>query len=176
MLHEMSTDNQFYAITVCRIEPENNTHLVLEAFSRQTELPLVAVGNWKNSEYGLGLLEKYAGFPHIHLLDPIYDSEKINALRSNAFVYVHGHSAGGTNPSLVEAMFLSLPVFAFDCVYNRYTTENQCVYWSNADELYAYISQYENAKLAGIGKNMKLIADNRYRWNTIVAKYESLFA
>jgi hypothetical protein len=72
-------------------------------------------------------------------------------------------------------MFLSLPVFAFDCIYNRYTTENKCVYWSNADELYAYISHYENAGLAGIARNMKIIADNRYRWNTIVAKYESLF-
>jgi glycosyltransferase involved in cell wall biosynthesis len=171
----MSRDKQFYAITVCRIEPENNTHLVLDAFSRQTELPLIAVGNWKNSGYGFSLFEKYVKFTHIHLLDPIYDSEKINSLRSNAFVYIHGHSAGGTNPSLVEAMFLSLPVFAFDCVYNRYTTENQCVYWSNADELYACISQCGNTVLSGMGKNMKLIADNRYRWNTIVSKYESLF-
>jgi glycosyltransferase involved in cell wall biosynthesis len=175
MLHEMPENNRPYAITVCRIEPENNIHLVLDAFSHQTELPLVAVGNWKNSDYGLSLLAQYAGFSHIHLLDPIYDFEKINALRSNAFVYVHGHSAGGTNPSLVEAMSLSLPVFAFDCIYNRYTTENQCIYWSNSDELCAYISRCEKARLDGIAKNMKSIADHRYRWNIIISKYESLF-
>jgi glycosyltransferase involved in cell wall biosynthesis len=164
-----------YAISVCRIEPENNMHFILEAFSRQIILPMVAVGNWKNSGYGLALIEKYKVFNHIHLLDPIYDAEQINFLRSSAFLYVHGHSAGGTNPSLVEAMFLGLPVFAFDCVYNRYTTENQCVYWSNTDELYCNITHYEISKLDDIGKNLKAIADKRYCWDSIVSKYEALF-
>jgi glycosyltransferase involved in cell wall biosynthesis len=164
-----------YAISVCRIEPENNTYLILEAFSRQDELPLAMVGNWKNSGYGLSLFQRYGGFPHIYLFEPIYEAEKINCLRSRAAIYIHGHSAGGTNPSLVEAMFLGLPVFAFDCVYNRHTTENQCVYWSNVDELYNKITLYNELRLDSIGKNMKVIAENRYRWNTIVAKYEALF-
>jgi hypothetical protein len=72
-------------------------------------------------------------------------------------------------------MFLGLPVFAFDCVYNRYTTENQCVYWSNTDELYYNITHYEIFKLDDMGKNLKKIADKRYCWNTIVSKYEALF-
>ena len=61
------------------------------------------------------------------MLDPVYDLHRVNWLRSHAAVYIHGHSAGGTNPSLVEAMCLGLPVFAFDCVYNRATTENRCL-------------------------------------------------
>ena len=164
-----------YAVSVCRIEPENNTHLILEAFSRQTKMPLVIVGNWKNSGYGLSLLQQYSSFSNIHLSDPIYNPEKINFLRSSAFLYVHGHSAGGTNPSLVEAMFLGLPILAFDCVYNRYTTENQCLYWSDADELYTYIANYENAKSDAMGKSMKQIAERRYKWEKITAKYEKLF-
>ena len=164
-----------YAISVCRVEPENNLQLILEAFSWQTKIFLVIVGNWKNSNYGLSLLRKYENFQHIHLLDSIYDSDKINSLRSQAFVYVHGHSAGGTNPSLVEAMFLELPILAFDCVYNRYTTENKCVYWSNSDELYKYITQHEESELDNIKKTMKLIADRKYRWSIIVSKYEVLF-
>ena len=164
-----------YAITVCRIEPENNIHCILEAFARQTKMPLVIVGDWKSSDYGLSLLGKYGSDSNIHLLGPIYNSERINFLRSNAFMYIHGHSAGGTNPSLVEAMFLGLPVFAFDCVYNRYTAENQCMYWSNVDELYGYITYYENVRLSEIGANMKQIAEKRYRWENIVSKYEALF-
>jgi glycosyltransferase involved in cell wall biosynthesis len=165
-----------YAISVCRIEPENNIHVFLDAFSRQKNMPLVVVGNWQSSNYGLQLLGAYTQFTHIFLSDPIYEPGKLNFLRSRACVYIHGHSAGGTNPSLVEAMFLGLPVFAFDCVYNRYTTENQCLYWSNVDELYTYVTQWDKLQLHQMGKKMKMIADARYRWAGIVSKYEALFA
>jgi glycosyltransferase involved in cell wall biosynthesis len=165
-----------FAISVCRIEPENNIHIILEAFSLQKDMPLVIVGNWQGSNYGLRIYQSYVQFANIYLLDPIYNSKKINFLRSRACLYIHGHSAGGTNPSLVEAMFLELPIFAFDCVYNRYTTENQCAYWSNVDELYAYITQRDKLQLGQMGKRMKMIADNKYRWTNIVSKYEALFS
>lgn len=164
-----------YAITVCRIEPENNINYILQAFSKQAKISLVMIGNWKNSDYGLELLNKYSQLAHIHLLDPVYDAERINFLRSHALVYIHGHSAGGTNPSVIEAMFLGIPIFAFDCTYNRYTTENQCIYWSNPDELYHYILQIDTLNLNDIGEKMKLVADDKYRWKIIASEYEALF-
>jgi glycosyltransferase involved in cell wall biosynthesis len=164
-----------YAVSVCRIEPENNIHFILEAFSRQKYMLLVVIGNWQNSNYGSNLLKIYNRFKNIFLLDPIYESNELNFLRSHACLYIHGHSAGGTNPSLVEAMFLGLPVFAFDCVYNRYTTENQCVYWASVDKLYTYIIQRDKLQLGQMGKKMKMIADNKYRWDGIVSKYEALY-
>lgn len=124
-----------YSVTVCRIEPENNIHVILEAFSKMPDEPLVFVGNWQKSDYGRSLKEKFSAFKNIHLLDPIYEPHTVNFLRSNARIYIHGHSAGGTNPSLVEAMNLSLPILAFDCVYNRATTEEKCLYWKNAEDL-----------------------------------------
>jgi glycosyltransferase involved in cell wall biosynthesis len=164
-----------YAISVCRIEPENNIHVILKAFSLQKDMPLVVVGNWQDGNYGSRVYQTYVQFANIFLLDPIYNSAKINFLRSHAYLYIHGHSAGGTNPSLVESMFLGLPVFAFNCVYNRYTTENQCLYWSNVDELYSYIAQWDKLQLQQMGKKMKMIADSKYRWANIVEKYEALF-
>jgi len=164
-----------YAITICRIEPENNIHIILDAFSRQIELSLVFIGNWKNSKYGLNLIKKYSNNKNIYMLDPIFDQNKLFFLRSNSFLYIHGHSVGGTNPSLIEAMFYTLPILAFNCIYNKYTTENKCLYWSNADELFQIITNYDKKMLKIIGKDMKSITDKRYKWNIIVSKYEKLY-
>lgn len=92
-----------FAFALCRIEPENNVHLILESFS-QTNTKLTFVGNWNSSEYGKLLKKKYSTFDNITILDPIYDINALSVLRSECRFYVHGHSAGGTNPSLVEMM------------------------------------------------------------------------
>jgi glycosyltransferase involved in cell wall biosynthesis len=164
-----------YAITVCRFEPENNIDIILNAFSRQDKVSLKLVGNWRNSKYGIKLFDSYKKYNHIILLDPIYDRKKVDMIRSSAFLYIHGHSAGGTNPSLVEAMYLGLPVYAFDCIYNRYTTEDKCMYWSTSDELFELICNLDNIVLENIGMNMKAIAEKRYTWDLIVKKYEDMF-
>ncbi|WP_252371300.1 DUF1972 domain-containing protein, partial [Escherichia coli] len=95
----------FY-LTICRIEPENNIHIILEAFS-QTNHNLKLIGNWHSSIYGKELFEKYSRFSNIELIHPIYELEKLYVLRETCCGYIHGHSAGGTNPSLVEAMHFS---------------------------------------------------------------------
>ena len=146
-----------YAVTVCRIEPENNVHKIIESFSHTPEKQLVIVGNWKNSEYGENLKDNYSKFENIHLLDPIYESHEINWIRSNASLYVHGHSAGGTNPSLVEAMNFGLPILAFDCVYNRATTQDECLYWSTEEDIIDLVNNSES-KFDAIANKMKEIA------------------
>lgn len=163
-----------YSVTVCRIEPENNIHIILEAFSKMPENHLVMVGNWENGEYGSKLKNKYSKFTNIHLLDPIYEGHTINWIRSNANIYIHGHSAGGTNPSLVEAMNLGLPVLAFDCVYNRSTTENECLYWKNSNDIIK-IFENNNTNYDSISKKMKEIGENEYAWKSIAEKYNSLY-
>jgi putative lipase involved disintegration of autophagic bodies len=69
------------------------------------------------------LKEKYISHENIFLLDPIYDQHILNRIRSNCYLYIHGHSAGGTNPSLVEAIYLGLPILAFGVEYNKETTK-----------------------------------------------------
>lgn len=164
-----------YAFSVCRIEPENNVHLILEAFSKMPDHELKFVGNWKLSEYSKLLWEKYSSFKNITLLDPVYDPHQLANLRNNANLYLHGHSAGGTNPSLVEAMYSNLPIVAFDVPYNRCTTENQAVYFSAVDELMEKVtsfSQIEKERMAGA---LRAIASRRYRWDVIAEKYSRLF-
>ncbi len=160
-----------YAIKVCRIEPENNIHIVLDAFAAMDNYNLVVVGNWNASEYGIALREKYSTGKNIIMLDPIYNQRDINMLRSNAVVYVHGHSAGGTNPSLVEAMHLHLPVIAFGVNYNRTTTEGKALYFRTSEDLKKIVSGVRLRELKQTGAAMGAIADRRYKWSVIAGKY-----
>jgi glycosyltransferase involved in cell wall biosynthesis len=160
-----------YAFKVCRIEPENNVHVILEAFSKCEVLPLVMVGNWDKSSYGKDLKNQYSQFVHLHLLDPIYNQEKLDTLRSNATLYIHGHSAGGTNPSLVEAMYLGLPIVSYGVSYNRVTTENRALYFMNMEELIEILRNLQEVQLFKMGAELAEIAHRRYVWKNIAFKY-----
>lgn len=158
-----------YAISVCRIEPENNCHVILDAFSK-TETPLVYIGNWERSEYGKTLKRKYSTYSNLIIHDPEYDLDVLYALRANARLYIHGHSAGGTNPSLVEAMFFGKPIFAFDVIYNRATTDNKAYYFKKSADI---IELLQNGGLEG--ESMKFLAESKYTWKQIAAQYEALY-
>lgn len=173
VLSDYSLSGVEYSFSLCRIEPENNVHITLEAFKRSGK-DLVFVGNWERSQYGKELHEKYGNLSNIRLLSPIYDLKVLNVLRSHCRFYIHGHSAGGTNPSLVEAMFFQKPILAFNVIYNRETTENKAHYFANVEELQeqlerGYISFASNAE------HMGEIARRRYRWVVIARQYEDLY-
>jgi glycosyltransferase involved in cell wall biosynthesis len=163
-----------YAFSVTRIQPDNNIDMILDAFSGQEAMPFVMVGNWNNSSYGLKTKSKYQNRGKLILLDAIYDREKLDVLRSNCTIYIHGHSAGGTNPSLVEAMYLGLPVFAYASGYNEYTTENKALYFNNLQELIHLISNYKEVDLKAVGDELETIANKKYRWKIVAEKYKEL--
>ena len=164
-----------FALALCRIEPENNVHMILDAFSNK-ETNLVFVGNWENSEYGRKLKSRYVDHPTIKILSPVYDPSALKAIRERASIYVHGHSAGGTNPSLVEMMHFGIPVFAYDCSFNHYTTEDKALFFTNADDLSLQISTLKHLQAKEIGKHMQSIAENNYTWEKVGAAYFDLLS
>lgn len=164
-----------YAFKVCRIEPENNIHIVLEAFREVDNMMLVMVGNWENSNYGKELRKEYSGYSNIILIDPIYNLEILDVFRSNCSIYLHGHSAGGTNPSLVEAMQLGVPIMAFDINYNRETTLNKALYFKSSEDLSLKVSAASDDLLDQVAVKMRDIARFKYSWNVISEKYLNAF-
>jgi glycosyltransferase involved in cell wall biosynthesis len=163
-----------YAFTVTRIQSDNNIEMILESFLNQNALPLVIVGNWDNSDYGRQLKQRFHGKKNLILLDAIYDRKKLDILRSNCAIYIHGHSAGGTNPSLTEAMYLGLPVFAFASGYNEHTTNNKAIYFKNGKELVSLIINCQSYPLKQIGAELKEFAKVHYVWKNIADQYKQV--
>ncbi|RYG39215.1 MAG: DUF1972 domain-containing protein [Burkholderiales bacterium] len=163
-----------YALALCRIEPENNIQMILEAFADNPHVPLVFIGNWMRSEFGRELKARYGDNPSLRLLDPIYDVASLRTIREGARFYVHGHSAGGTNPSLVEMMHFGKTTAAFDCVFNRETTDNQALFFANAEELRAIMARSMTQDDASCGEAMLHLARERYTWARVGEAYFAL--
>ena len=163
-----------YTFSVCRIEPENNIEMIVDAFSELKSHSLVMVGNWSNSEYGRAICDRFSACENLYLLDPIYDLGKLRMLRSQAFLYVHGHSAGGTNPSLVEAMHFGIPILAFDCDFNRSTTADKALFFNSSSSLKDGILSMSPELSGRVGSDMLDLARERYTWGVVAEQYFSL--
>lgn len=135
-------------LTVCRIEPENNIEMVIQGALRSGLAQHRIIGNWDNSDYGRSLREKYAGEPRIAMLDPVYDQTLLGRYREECDIYIHGHSVGGTNPSLVEILFYDCAIFCFDVEYHHQTAGACAQYFADADHLARAIDQARPVDLA----------------------------
>lgn len=158
-----------YAISVCRIEPENNSEMICQSFAKTGE-KLLFIGNWDHSEYGSRLKAEYGKIPTMSILDPVYDLDELYVLRKNSCRYIHGHSAGGTNPSLVEAMFFGKMILAYDVPYNRETTGGLASYFKTEDDLSELLEKpYKE------GTPLRNYAHQHYTWAEISRQYEQLY-
>lgn len=168
-------ENNNYAFKVCRIVPENNIDLILNAFSKRPDKKLILVGNWSFSNYGISIRQNFSEFKNLILLDPIFDQEILDELRCNCSIYIHGHSVGGTNPSLVEAMHLGLFIAAFNVDYNVETTDGGALYFSNENDLLEIIDNYDTLDVESYKSKMLSISKRRYLWSDITEKYAKVF-
>lgn len=169
ILDRYGLESKKYGVSIFRVEPENNCHIILEAYAENGQ-EFVFIGNWERSAYGRKLREKYQRYGNIHLIDSIYDSDTLYTIRKNARLSVHGHSAGGTNPSLVEAMFFGHPILAYDVEYNRATTRGSAYYFKDATELKTLLDREDLH-----GEELRRIAERVYRWSDIVKRYEEIY-
>ena len=166
-----STGNVGYFLTIARATPENNLELIANAVI-ETRMQWKLVSNFKNNRYGEALKKKYSGYKNIECINAIYDETKLHQIRSNCKAYIHGHSAGGTNPSLVEIMFYPKPVFCYNATFNISTTFGMAKYFSNSSDLAGLLINVD-----GFSHSLEMLkkAQTEYDWNKICAEYESLF-
>ncbi len=164
---------QTFVLAISRIVPENNIDMILEAFTVDAGPHLVYVGNWQNSAYGRELQSRYAGQQRLTLLDPIYDVAGLGFLRARAVACVHGHSVGGTNPALVEALYWAPRILAFDCGFNRATLKGQFSYWRDVLGLRQLLANLDRLPAPDATRLREL--REHYRWAHIAESYALAF-
>ncbi|WP_424348208.1 DUF1972 domain-containing protein [Kocuria sp. CH-021] len=170
-----------YHLVVARMEPENHVHLIVNAYTRsRSTRPLVIVGTAPYAaEYIDAIRRTATADPRIRLVGGIWNQELLDQLYGNALSYVHGHSVGGTNPSLLRAMGAGTPTLAFDVVFNRGVLDHLGRYFKTEDELTQLFEEMEATapgELQRIGAGLRQRASVQYDWNTVTDGYERLAA
>ncbi len=164
-----------YYVSVSRAQVDNNLHILLEAFAGMPDKKLVLVSNFGVSSYGEELYARYKSFPNMVLIPGIYNPEELNAVRSNAKVYIHSHSRCGTPPSLCEAMNLGLPVFSFDVEVNHEVTADKAFFFSTAAELAQLVRNTTDSQLAAMAADSYARARAELTWEHIWEQYSDVF-
>lgn len=167
-----------YYLVVTRIEPDNNTdHIVREYRRLKTDRPLIIVGSARYPSAFSRALEAEAD-DRVRLVGGVYDADVLNALYQNAFVYLHGHEVGGTNPALLRAMAAGACCTALDTVFSREVLGEHGRYFSfKAGDMAARLAALEAAPqtVAELGQALRERAWQRYRWDAVTAGYAELF-
>ena len=170
-----------YALVVARPVPENSILEIVTAYSsKPRDYRLVALGDYHPDQNGYHAAVIQAAGPGVIFPGAIYDRDTLEALRFNARLYVHGHTVGGTNPSLVEALGSGMAVLAHDNVYNRWVAGPEMRYFSDTqscaeamDDLLTSSSAPENVLAA-----MRAAARERFietfTWPMVLDAYEKL--
>jgi len=158
-----------YDLAIARIVPENNIETILNAYNNSSH-DLVFIGNWMTSKYSKSLYRKRWS-KNINLFMPDFNELRLTSLRKSCRYYVHGHSAGGTNPSLVEALSIGCNILCFNINFNRVILSRLGSYWKCEKELKSLIDSNINSDYDKIVKYYL----NNFDWKKIVTKYELLY-
>ncbi|NOZ13587.1 MAG: glycosyltransferase family 1 protein [Acidobacteria bacterium] len=167
-----------YYMVVARLEPENNIEMVLDgAVEAAAGIPFLVVGNHR-TKYGIRLKRRYENENVIRFLGGIYNYEKLTELRRHCRLYFHGHSVGGTNPSLLEAMASGARICAHDNPFNRAVLEDGGEYFSSSAQVARLIESYPDTNNEFWGKrahsNRKKLKE-MYNWDRVTTQYLELF-
>jgi glycosyltransferase involved in cell wall biosynthesis len=167
-------ESKKYDLMIARMEPENNVELAIEAkLISKDNIPLVIIGN--SNEYKNRLSEKYREKQQIKFMDALYDPEKVKSLRYHSRYYIHGHSVGGTNPSLLEAMACSCVIFAHQNPFNKVVLGNDALFFNTKKTLAdAFQTPISAVYQMWVSNNLEKIKHD-YNWNIITEQYERLF-
>ena len=162
-----------YYLLMARMEPENNIDMILEGFSNTTsKRKFVVIGNYANS-YGKSLVRKYAHDTRIMFIGALFDQDLVHTLRKNSLLYFHGHSVGGTNPSLLEAMASKTLIAAHLNPFNQSILKKNAFYFSSSSEVKTLINRnIPKRNIDRITENNLNSIKEEFNWEIVVDSYD----
>lgn len=175
ILKEYGVERENYNMIMARFEPENNLDMVLEGVAKSdNKMPILVIGKHE-TKYGNYLKNKFKRYPNIKFIGGLYNLEHLNNLRYFSNLYFHGHSVGGTNPSLLEAMASQALVVAHNNEFNKGVLKSNSYYFSNSIEVKNILETIKkNDNLQIVQNNFEAI-EKEFNWNKINDKYLQLF-
>ncbi len=176
LLSEWKLVPESYYLVVCRLEPENHVLEILQAFQQsRSNRQLIVLGDHLTKTRYVAQLSSVED-SRIRMIGTVYDQVKLTCLRYHAFAYLHGHSVGGTNPSLLEAMGCGNLIFAHDNPFNHEILGPCGFYFSDALEVTQIINraEEEETELVQFRESSKSRARTEYSWSNIVSSYVTL--
>ncbi len=164
-----------FHLVVARFEPENHVDVIVDGYRRSgAAKPLVVVGS---APYQAGYTQRVHDLAdeRVRFLGGVWDQEQLDQLYAHCFTYLHGHSVGGTNPSLLRAIGAGAAVLAYDVDFNREVTGTTGRYFADATGVAALLEAAEGdpATVALDGKRAAELAE-RYSWEDVAEGYEAL--
>ena len=171
ILEEYGLSEMNYNMLIARLEPENNIETILDGVVMgATKFPFLVIGKHETA-YGEYLKKRYEGHNLIRFIGGVYNIEHLNNLRFFSNIYFHGHSVGGTNPSLLEAMASGSLIAAHNNIFNKSILGEDAFYFNDKNEVTALIEKRKDAYSEMVANNFIKIKDE-YTWDKINLEYE----
>lgn len=179
LLHTQGLEPGGYHLVVARMEPENHVLEIVAGFAAaSSDAPLVVVGSSPYSDEYTARVHRAAADADVRFVGAVWDQNLLNQLYANAISYLHGHSVGGTNPSLLRALGCGAPVTAFDVNFNYEVTDGHARFFSTPAEVRSAVIA-DNADPASAqlrGKLGREHAAATYRWDDVADRYERMLS
>jgi glycosyltransferase involved in cell wall biosynthesis len=165
-----------YNMLIARLEPENNIETILDGIVKSnSNLDFLVIGKYDTSSFGNYIFNKFNKFKSIKFLGGIYNQNHLNDLRYYSNLYFHGHSVGGTNPSLLEAMANECLIIANDNDFNKSILQGNAFYFNTINDIENLTNCIvKSDHLDFLANNMESIKAN-FSWNKINNEYLNFF-
>jgi len=177
--HDLQSNEYFCLVGRC--VPENNYETIIREYMRSHTKKDLAIITTDNPKMLKEMNEKlhYKQDKRIKFVGTVYDQELLKKIRENSYGYFHGHSVGGTNPSLLEALGATKINLLYDVGFNREVAGDAALYWSlnegNLAKLIDKVDKMPEAKREELGRKAKKRIEDEYSWEYICDKYAKIF-